>query len=72
MHLEEVPVIVRPAGNHPNLVVIQTVYQADEPTRLCTILLRHSRNVPNENRVENLENKIIWKRKSGSTWVILR
>ena len=53
-HLEKVPVIVFSTSNHPDLVIIKGVDQANEPTRLCAVLLGHSWNVSNEDRVENL------------------
>ena len=31
-HLEEVPVIVLPAGNHSDFVVVKCINQANEPT----------------------------------------
>ena len=53
-HLEKVPVVIFSTGNHPDLVVIEGVNQADEASRFRAIFLRHSRDVSDENGVENL------------------
>ena len=53
-HLEQLPVWRRSRGHHPELVIIQSVHQADEPPGLGPVLLAEDWDVPDDDCVEHL------------------
>ena len=53
-HLEQFPVGRSTRGHHPELVIVQSVHQADEPPGLGPVLLAEDRDVPDDDCVEHL------------------